>query len=227
MTLRKEEIGDWRLEISDDQSPISNLHFLTARTTTTAVSHWLETTKTPRVLHVFDQVCNVVDGERRVISLVTPEIGKGPFSLVVELPQGNFTDFITSESRVSVDGFVLQIGSLVVDTSPAELWNARPLWESVPSSAMQTYLPLFESKLASSSPDSLWFVNGRSDPISLKAQKAIFTLQKGLNTGNLLACQDGARELAGLGVGLTPAGDDFLLGVMYGLWLKTLNADLC
>jgi hypothetical protein len=121
---------------------------------------------------------------------------------------------------------VLQIGSLVVDTSLAQLWNARPLWESVPSSAIQTYLPLFESKLEVSSPDSLVFVNGRSDPSSLKAKKAIFTLQKGLNTGNLLACQDGARELAGLGVGLTPAGDDFLLGVMYGLWLTNFQRRL-
>ena len=187
--------------------------------TTTAVSHWLEKTKTPRVLHVFDQVCNVVDEGRRVISLVTPEIGKGPFSLIVNLPHGRFTDFITPESEVSVDGIVLQIGSLSVDTNSAELWDARPLWESVPPSAIQAYLPLFESKLATSSRDSLWFVNGRSDPTSLKAQKAIITLQIGLKTGNLAACQEGARGLAGLGVGLTPAGDDFLLGVMVGLWL--------
>ena len=229
---------------------------LKALFTTTAVSHWLDTTKTPRVLHVFDQVCNLVDGERRVVSLVTPEIGKGPFSLVVDLPYGNFTDFITSESKISVqictchaerseasqttsssnavgilrsaqtctehsrsnDGFVLQIGSLVIDTSLAKLWDTRPLWENLSPSAIEAYLPLFESKLASASPDSLAFVNGRSDSTSLKAKKAITTLQTGLKTGNLAACQEGAHGLAGLGVGLTPAGDDFLMGVIFGLF---------
>ena len=35
---------------------------------------------------------------------------------------------------------------------------------------------------------------------------------------------EGARALAGLGQGLTPAGDDFLMGAMYGLW-ATRNPD--
>jgi len=196
---------------------------LIALSTTTAVSHWLETAVSPRVLHVFDQVCNLVDGERRVISLVTPEIGKGPFSLVVDLSRGNFTNFITAKSQVSVVGFELQIGSLVVDTSTAELWNARPLWESVPVSIIKTYLPLFENKLANSSPDSLAFVNGRSNPIQQKAQSAIRCLQEGLETSDLDACRESARNLAGLGVGLTPAGDDFLMGVIYGLWLTSFQ----
>ena len=193
---------------------------LIALSTTTAVSHWLETAVSPCILHVFDHVCNLVDGDRRVISLVTPKIGKGPFSLVVDLPRGNFTDFITAKSQVSVVGFEIQIGSLVVDASTTELWNARPLWESVPPSAIQAYLPLFEHKLASSSPDSLAHVNGRSDSTALKAKTAVLNLQEGLKTNDLDACRESARSLAGLGVGLTPAGDDFLLGVMYGLRLK-------
>ena len=218
---------------------------LSALSTTTAVSDWLTTATltrsvqavSPRVLHVFDQVCNLVDGERRVISLVTPEIGNGPFSLVVDLADSRFTDFIQVDSPVHIHpaitqsgtvwrpatasegGFVLQVGSLVMDSDTAELWNARPLWETVSASAIKTHAPLFESKLAAAPSDSLAHVNGRSHPTALKAQTAVRTLQKGLETNELTACQEGARELAGLGVGLTPAGDDFLLGVIYGLWL--------
>ena len=192
---------------------------LIALFTTTAVTHWLEIAESPRVLHVFDQACNLVDRHGRVISLVSPTIGNGPFSLVMELPQGNFTDFITAESQVSANGFVLQVDELVVDTSSAKLWDARPLWESVPASAMRAYLPLFESKLANFSGDGFLFGNDSSEPAALKAKTAVLTLQKGLKTNNLAAIQEGARGLAGLGVGLTPAGDDFLLGVMYGLWL--------
>lgn len=108
MGLLKKGTRDWRLETNSLQSPVSIAS--PALSTTTAVSDWLKTATLahsmqavpPRILHVFDQVCNLVDGNRRVISLVTPEIGKGPFSLVVDLHRGSFTDFITSESKVSI-----------------------------------------------------------------------------------------------------------------------------
>ena len=101
-----------------------------------------------------------------------------------------------------------------------ELWDARPLWESVPLSAIQACLPLFESRLAESSQDSLAHVNGRYDPTSSKNKNSNFSAPTWSRNEDLAACQEGARKLAGLGIGLTPAGDDFLLGVIYGLWLK-------
>jgi hypothetical protein len=94
----------------------------------------------------------------------------------------------------------------------------------VSASTIKTFLPLFESKLAASSPDSLAHLNGRFDPIAQKAKTAVHKLQHGLENGDLSACAEGARNLAGLGLGLTPAGDDFLLGTIYGLWLKNDGA---
>jgi hypothetical protein len=44
-------------------------------------------------------------------------------------------------------------------------------------------------------------------------------LLQGLAAQDLDACGVGVRQLAGLGGGLTPAGDDFLMGALYGLWL--------
>ena len=175
--------------------------------------------------HVFERVCNLVDEDWRVISLVAPEIGRGPFSLVVALRNGLFTDFIHADSPVFTHPHELrlQVGALAVDTGAAELWNPRPFWEAILPSAVQTYLPLLESKLAAFSPDSLAHVNGRSDPTAQKVKTAIYTLQHGLENGDLAACEEGAQNLAGLGVGLTPAGDDFLLGTIYGLWLNSFQ----
>lgn len=203
-----------------------------ALSTTTAVSQWLQSAKSPRVLHLFDQVCNLVDAERRVISLVLPEIGKGPFSLVVDLANGRFPQLVTSQSHVSVDGFTLQIGALVVDTSKAVLWNARPLWETMSAAASKPYLPLFERKLAGASPESLAHVNDpfprlsvRSKAIILKEQTAVRTLQEGIATNNVAVFRKGVSALVGLGAGLTPAGDDFLMGVSYGFWLTQEISD--
>lgn len=36
-------------------------------------------------------------------------------------------------------------------------------------------------------------------------------------------CRSGARLAAGLGIGLTPAGDDFLMGVLMAFWLGLVN----
>jgi len=51
-----------------------------------------------------------------------------------------------------------------------------------------------------------------------KAQAAVQTLRKGWD-GDLEQLGVGAVGLAGLGGGLTPAGDDFLVGAMVGAWL--------
>ena len=50
------------------------------------------------------------------------------------------------------------------------------------------------------------------------ARGPIASLQAGIARGNLALCCLGACGLAGLGAGLTPAGDDFLLGAMVAIW---------
>jgi hypothetical protein len=51
------------------------------------------------------------------------------------------------------------------------------------------------------------------------ACRPIVALQAGIARGDLALCRLGARGLAGLGFGLTPAGDDFLLGAMVAIWI--------
>ena len=43
-------------------------------------------------------------------------------------------------------------------------------------------------------------------------------LVNGMRTHSLNRAIDGARQLAGLGQGLTPGGDDFIIGVMFAAW---------
>ena len=50
------------------------------------------------------------------------------------------------------------------------------------------------------------------------ARRPIAALQAGIARGDPALCGSGARSLAGLGFGLTPAGDDFLLGAMVAIW---------
>jgi hypothetical protein len=41
----------------------------------------LANTRYPRILHVFDRACNLINERREVLSIVTPQIGNGPFNL--------------------------------------------------------------------------------------------------------------------------------------------------
>jgi hypothetical protein len=43
-------------------------------------------------------------------------------------------------------------------------------------------------------------------------------LTKGLRELDLSNCRDKISQITGLGGGLTPAGDDFLLGMMMAIW---------
>lgn len=47
-------------------------------------------------------------------------------------------------------------------------------------------------------------------------------LKKALRQASERQAAAAAEELAGLGVGQTPAGDDVLVGVLYGIWLSPL-----
>jgi hypothetical protein len=51
------------------------------------------------------------------------------------------------------------------------------------------------------------------------APQSIEDLCAGVATGDVSLCRSTARQLAGLGGGLTPAGDDFLVGAMHAAWL--------
>jgi hypothetical protein len=179
------------------------------------------------VLHVFDEVCNLIDANSEVMSLVTPQIGDGPFSLVV--PQVRFPDHAAPADQVVCDQNTLTIGGLEVDTSSAPVWNPRPPWGALRESPhrLQRHIPLLADVLRESAlPGGLaGLVVELPEPTStveaevLQAARApADKLVKGLLQGDRGLSLEGVAGLAGLGGGLTPAGDDWLMGCVLATW---------
>ena len=62
--------------------------------------------------------------------------------------------------------------------------------------------------------------SGYGFAVAERARQGAECLLVGLHDGRISDIVQGTELLAGLGVGLTPAGDDFLLGFMARLWLE-------
>src|SRR4030095_7050192 len=121
------------------------MQFINALSCSPDVSCWLAHSRHLRILHVFDRACNLINERREVLSIVTPQIGNGPFNLVISrlrksfrrIPDGNSSrqtsevsfNRLNLQSPVSNSPLHLTIGNLVINTTDAKLWSPRPDWE--------------------------------------------------------------------------------------------------
>ncbi len=190
---------------------------------------------TARVLSVFEQACNLVTPTGDVISVVLPPIGDGPLNIVVEMetkaketPHSFST--IAVGAPVMVEGACLHIGNLNIKLNDATVWEPRPDWHRLRSrwAAITSQLPLLRDLAQRLGPaDS--FLSLLQEPtddststsfaagISSTARTATHGLL--MRNGEETRLRTSIEMLAGLGCGLTPAGDDLLAGWMIGLWL--------
>lgn len=172
---------------------------------TTRVTRWVETCCSARILNLFDQVCNLVNANGDVISLVTDVSAAGPFSAVVE---GAFSQYLSAESPVRTDplsGHIV-VGDLMIETAGAAIWHARPAWEIVDRSFLLKMPPIA--------------------PRDKRISHYLHSLLTAMRQDDVSACRSAVGQLAGVGNGLTPAGDDVLMGVLYALWAWKRDASL-
>jgi hypothetical protein len=157
-----------------------------------------------RPLSIHDRALNLIAPSREVLSIVWPELGNGPFHVVLTEPL-SFYD--------------LEICTVELDCSTASVWNARlgqrnggicgDLRFSDLVAIVEERLTRFQAQCES--------------PLFTLPNEPVQQLLQGLYTGDSSAVMAGAWALAGLGPGLTPSGDDFLVGLMAGLWLFPHN----
>ena len=178
---------------------------------------WLANPRHPRILHVFDHTCNLINERGEVLSIVARQIGNGPFNLVVE-EDVLFSDHLNLQSLSSVSPNQLNLGDLTINIDNAKLWSPRPDWEMLHARRDDILNQLM------SLPITDYQVRGLDLGFATSAQPYSTTpspqsLISALSTANLPFSLNAARKLAGLGQGLTPAGDDFILGAVLAVWI--------
>src|SRR5512133_3206759 len=169
---------------------------------TSTVHDWMAHTRHPMILHVFDRACNLINEQREVISIVTSQIGKGPFNAVVENDM-MFSGNLQIESPVSIVGSQLIVENLAITMADSTCWSPCPNWERLHDNRENIARQLAAFPVP---PSQL--------PNTLRSG-----LPFALVRGNYPVSKRIASQLAGLGTGLTPAGDDYILGALYAAWI--------
>jgi len=187
-----------------------------------------------RVLAVFERACDLVTHDGDVVALVTPQVGDGPLNIVVDDAAGLFAGIdpgvpvALEGGRGGVTPPLLRVGGLRVDLGRATVWEPRPNWDALRArrAAIASHLPFVRALcLRHASAGSLLALLEASPPGDAPAEAILSTAQEAAESlregwgGDLGRLREGVAGLAGLGGGLTPAGDDFLTGVMLWAWL--------
>ena len=185
-----------------------------------------------RVHSVYRQACNIELEHGELLTLLGPETGNVPHGIRCALPEpADFRPWLRPAQAVSANGLSLHVteAGLAIDLSAAARWYCgldrcaidlcaetsvhalrsvrRVLWEQGPESG---FGPLLKHDAAPSS------------PLERAMQKRLSQALPALScAGSNLDCATASRalaQLAGLGPGLTPSGDDFIVGYLAALY---------
>ncbi len=177
------------------------------------VLKWLERTTAVSMLHRFDQACNVVNQLGEVVSIVAPSVGPGPFAIVMQAGEvGN----IVENTLIHIDSNQLFVSDCKVDISEAKVWQSKLNWESLRKNQVEwkKMIPHIEAVAQSRRQVDA----GIETAVSNHLHQIEHQLVKSIAVQSVADFKTAVSKMAGLGSGLTPAGDDFLVGVLYGLF---------
>jgi hypothetical protein len=173
------------------------MRFIGTRSLSQNVNDWLTSTGRARILHVFNNACNLINEYGQVLSIVTPRIGNGPFNLVID-HDIRFSDHLRLQSPIYNTPPKLSVGDITINSSKAQVWNPRPDWEALHSRRIDILRQLADLE---------------------HPRSTVSSLSTALAGNNVSLSVSQACQLAGLGLGLTPSGDDFIMGALYAAWI--------
>ncbi|MGH6979832.1 MAG: DUF2877 domain-containing protein [Stellaceae bacterium] len=174
-----------------------------------------ESTSFSGTIHsVFARACNIEARPGRLLGLVAREIGAVPRGFQLATPDGfSFLDHVGAGAPVAGRAGLLRFDNsdLSIDLRPAKPWRSN----------------LGRISLRRDKPGiaeawrTAWVAvarNRAAEPFARQARDAIPALLRAEQSDDREAACAVVDRLVGLGDGLTPAGDDFLVGFLAGLW---------
>ena len=189
-----------------------------AASISSVVDGWFERgIDSAEVLAVFDRVINlsvVYQDASNIVTLCSEGVGDGPLNIVLN-PWPRL--MVSTCFSVIIRDKTMLLGDSIVECAKATVWDPTPPWTEL----RQVLPEVSELKLLASAyhlRSPLLSAVCCQDGYPAFFRPGLLSLQSGLRQSARDQVSQGAAMLAGLGEGLTPAGDDFLCGFMLGLW---------
>lgn len=151
--------------------------------------------------------CNLATPSGALIALICPHYGNGPFHVVAPATQ---LPTLFPSTTVHYQPGVIVLGQITIRFAGATRWQPQlPLLHKPFATALSSLHEYFE-------PSDAALCQGAAAQVT-RAQQGLAALQVGIQDDNQAEVTRGVLALAGLGPGLTPAGDDFLVGMLAAL----------
>lgn len=194
-----------------------------------AAKSWLATTKNARVVGSFNRAFNLVNENGDFLSVLAPDTGNAPFAILLADAPDRLQDSVGKDAIVSIRKNSLVVNNLTIDFSQSSLWHPRPDWDAMKAGKamivdgtgvllllLREQAPTYSlASLITMAPSINEIVDSNMLAVTSDAVRQFCIGLANRDPNNMLT---GAQALAGLGLGLTPAGDDFLLGALHALW---------
>ena len=191
-----------------------------------------------RVHSVFRRACNLHIDEHTMLTLLSSDMSNTPGGIRLQTPRKfTFLDYLQAGQTVGNRANILRVSgsSLSVDLRRAELWYIDlsklciKLNKPAPLRAWKISWTELGSRRNLSGITAMFndiSVSRLSPSTALLAHRARLHISTLLRATVRLRNDQAADVLAkviGLGPGLTPSGDDFIVGYLSGLWSTTNN----
>ncbi|HLW90822.1 MAG TPA: DUF2877 domain-containing protein [Roseiarcus sp.] len=167
-----------------------------------------------RVEAAYPRACVLLLDDHGLLTLVTPTIGRLPRGVVVDAPpEFAFAPGVAIGAAAAARSGILRIrgAALAVDLRAAPLWRS-PLGFLKIDGMRDAVARALETAGAALRQD------GRSDLFMRLAGARLAALGAATRALDAPTAEKAMSGLVGLGDGLTPAGDDYLIGYFAGLW---------
>jgi uncharacterized protein DUF2877 len=189
-----------------------------------------------QVHSTYEEALNIVF-PKGIVSVVTRSKGRGPLNIVLATDHVDFSGIADGGTGVRFNGASLSIdGRLGVALKGAELYRSpqrfqrRPLRRDLIRRNVMKAQGLIISTGRMDGLGNLVHVATRvrqagpvSNPFVAQALPPTRSFMQMFSEGNMAGAVGAAKDLIGLGIGLTPSGDDVLSGLLVALVLGSKN----
>ena len=173
-----------------------------------SLDHALATTDAGEVLAVYDRAVSTRTGHGDLVTLAVLDAGNGPNRILVPGSGGDWYS-VSSGDAVRLHQGRLHVGSkLMVLLDGAEPWCGKIPVVERPQAAVLADVDWLQRRLVPLAPPV-----GHEKSLGLRIQ----LLDTALSHDGLEAITAAVLPLIGFGPGLTPSGDDYLVGLLCGL----------